>query len=327
MNDALMDVLRGMRLSGAVFLDAEFTDPWCIVAGVGPEQCRPMMEPPASLVAYHFVAEGNVVLQVADEDPKRFGEKHLILFPRNDTHRLGSSLDIEPVEVEALLEWPADGGAARLRCGGGGARTRILCGFLGCQLPADPLLASLPPVLCIDVSKRHFGDWVEGSIRYAQRRLAAGGADAAAGLSQLAELLFSEAIREYLSTLPQDSGSWLSGLRDPYVARAIALLHGDIGRHWTLAGLAHDVGLSRSALSDRFARHIGVSPMRYLVSRRLIHAADRLEHSGQPIARIAFDAGYQSEAAFSRAFRKRYGASPGAWRTARAVPPRQADTG
>lgn len=316
MSNALFDILRGLRLSGAVFLEAEFTEPWCIVAGVRPEDCRPLMEPPAHLVAYHYVLEGRLMVGLEGQVPRRFGPKHLILFPRNDTHRLGSALDLDPVEVEPLLEPPCGGGPARLRCGGGGARTRILCGFLGCEAPADPLLASLPPVLDIDLSSRHAGDWIEGSIRYALRTLAAGGPDAAARLAQLAELLFSEAIREYLATIPDDDGSWLSGLRDPFVARAVALLHGDLSRNWTLEDLAREAGLSRSALSERFVRRIGLSPMKYLCHRRLAHAAERLRRTAQPIAAIAFDAGYQSEAAFSRAFRRQFGASPGVWRAA-----------
>lgn len=312
--DALTDVLRSMRLSGGVFLDAEFTAPWCIVAQVGPEDCRPFMAVPAQVIAYHYVLEGRLLLSVEGEAPVAAAAGHLLVLPRNDRHLLGSALGLKPAIADDLIEPCGDDGMARIRFGGGGARTRILCGFLGSERRSDPLITSLPTVMKIAVEDRLTGPWIEGAIRYAGCALAAGGPGAASSLARLAELLFAEAVREYVKALPEGQTGWLAGLRDPYVGKALALLHRDPTRPWTLEDLAHEVGLSRSALAVRFLRSIGTPPMRYLARHRLLLAADRLSRGPDPIARIAHDVGYESEAAFNRAFKREFGLSPGAFR-------------
>jgi AraC-like DNA-binding protein len=151
-------------------------------------------------------------------------------------------------------------------------------------------------------------------VRYAARELAGGGPGTSASLARLAELLFAEAVRQYLKTLPQARTGWLAGLSDRHVGRALALIHRHPGHPWTLDALARDVGLSRSALTERFSRYIGVSPIRYLQRRRLELAAARLTSCRQPIAQIAYETGYESEAAFSRAFKRELGRSPAAFR-------------
>ncbi|PON16829.1 AraC family transcriptional regulator [Candidatus Entotheonella serta] len=312
--DVLTDVLRAMRLSGGVFLDAEFTAPWSIISKVVPEDCRPFMAEPAQLIAYHYVVEGCLLLSLSGQAPVSATAGQLLVLPRNDQHLLGSALDLQPANVDELIEPAGDEEPARIRFGGGGARAGILCGFLGSDDRNSSLISSLPAVMKLDLNNKLTGPWIEGSMRYAGRELAVGGPGASANLDRLAELLFTEAIREYVKTLPPGQGGWLGGLRDPFIGQALALVHGQLAHPWTLDELARQVGLSRSTLSDRFARYIGVSPMRYLSHRRLLLAAERLRDGQQSVAEIGYEVGYESEAAFNRAFKREFVMAPGAFR-------------
>ncbi len=314
--DALTDVLRTMRLTGAVFLDAEFTEPWCVLAQVGPEEYARFSAPPAQVIGYHYVLEGRLEVSVTDGTPMTAGPGHLLLLPRNDSHILGSDLRAEPQDIDQLVQPGGEDGLASLHYGGGGARCRILCGYLGANESNDPLISSLPSVVRLAVGGKLSGRWIEGSIRYAARALADGGPGAASSLARMAELLFGEAIREYVQSLPRDQAGWLAGLRDPYVGRALALLHGESARAWTLDELSREAGLSRSALTERFSRHIGMPPMRYLTRQRLQRAARWLREGNATVSRVAYDVGYDSEAAFTRAFKREFGASPAAFRKA-----------
>ncbi len=315
--DALTEILRSLHLTGAVFLEAEFTAPWCVTAQVGPEDCGPYMPMPASVIAYHYVLEGTVHLELPGEPSVALGPGQLMVFPRNDCHVLASHPGLEPVSADDLIEPAGADGRARIRYGGGGALTRLFCGFLGGEAGSNPLLGNLPPVITLDLAGGRKRTWIEGSIQYAVEELARAGPAAGHSLTRLAELLFGESVREFVSGLPDGDTGWLPGLRDRHVGRALALLHGRPDHDWTLDELAHDVGLSRSALAERFVRHMGQSPMRYLSRHRLADAASRLTRGGQSIAQIAGAAGYESEAAFSRAFKRLHGCSPAAFREAR----------
>jgi AraC-like DNA-binding protein len=312
--DPLHELLRDMTLSGAVFLDAEFTAPWCIASKVTPEDCRPFMPVPAQLIAYHYVIHGQLLLKIEDREPVVAKSSDLIILPRNDLHILGSQIDLPPANADDLVEPADEKGLARIRYGGGGAPTQILCGFLGSNDPNHPLILSLPPILKLTLDDGAIASWIEGSMRYAACELARGGPGASLSLARLSELLLAEAIRTYARRLPQGEGDWLAGLCDPYVGRALSFIHRKLAYPWRLEELAREVGLSRSALGDRFIEHVGVSPMRYLSRRRLQEAADQLRNSRRPVAQIAYDIGYESEAAFSRSFKREFGIAPVAFR-------------
>lgn len=312
--DALSDVLRVVRLTGGVFLDAEFTAPWCVTAKVGTEDYRPLLAAPAQVIAYHYVVSGRLLLQVEGERAVEVQAGEIVLLPRNDIHRLGSELGLRPVSADDLAQAPADGGLARIRYGGGGARTHIVCGFLGSDVLHNPLVATLPKVLTLNVREGAAGDWIESSFRFAASEFGAGQAGSGTVLSKLSELLFVEAVRRYIAALPSEQRGWLSGLRDPLVGRALALLHARLTYRWTAEELAREVGLSRSAFAERFTSLIGEPPMRYLAIWRMQLAAQQLRDGHLSVSRIAYDVGYESEAAFNRAFKREFGVPPATWR-------------
>jgi AraC-like DNA-binding protein len=212
------------------------------------------------------------------------------------------------------------GSVAKILYGGGGVPTRMLCGFLATQVQSDPMLRMLPRVMKVRIVDASSSAWIESSMRFGAQELASGPMRSPALLARLAELLLAEAVRRYLASLPPEQTGWWAGIADPMIARALARMHQRLDRRWTAEELARAVGMSRSAFADRFTRVMGETPMRYLAQQRLQRAARRLEESGASMAGIAFEAGYESEAAFNRAFKREFGAPPATWRDARTEP-------
>jgi len=319
--DALSDVLRVAHLTGGVFLHAEFFAPWCIATRVGPEHCAPGLGPvlgPAShLIPYHYIIEGEFQVRVDGEDGADLtvGPGEVVLVPHNDLHLMGSDLSLTPVLGSDIIQPPKDGGLFSVRHGGNGEPTRMICGFLGCaDAECNPVISTLPPLLRLNVEQGGAAEWIRSTFQYAAEEVAVGRPGSETVLAKLSELLFVEAVRRYAEALPEGQTGWLAGLREPYVARALALLHRDITRRWTVDDLGREVGLSRSALADRFIRLIGVPPMHYLANWRMQIAAQKLRSTSASLAQIAEIIGYESEAAFSRAFKKAFGAAPATWR-------------
>jgi len=313
--DALSDVLRVAQLSGGVFLHAEFTAPWCMAARVVPELCAPFLGTTAHLVPYHYVVEGELQISLAQQAPIPLQQGEMILFPGNDLHFMGSDLALQPTSIKDILREVQGEGPHFIRHGGGGARTRMICGYLGCaSARGNPLFATLPPAMKIRVENGGSAGWFRSTFEYAASEIAAGQAGSATVLAKVSELLFVEAIRRYAQELPQGEIGWLAGLQDPVVARALALMHRSVARAWNVDELGREVGLSRSALADRFVRVIGAPPMQYLAQWRMQVAAQSLRTTNLPLARVAERVGYESEAAFSRAFKKAFGTAPASWR-------------
>jgi len=315
--DALSDVLRVAHLTGGVFLHAEFSAPWCIATRVAPEHCSPVLGPASHLLPYHYVVEGELHIRVDGEDEKgvtiEAGE--VVLLPRNDLHLMGSDLSLPPVAGSDIIQPPKDGGLFSIHHGGGGGRTRMICGFLGCAgAEGNPVISTLPPLLRLNVEQGGAAEWIRSTFQYAAEEMSAGRPGSETVLAKLSELLFVEAVRRHAEALPDGQTGWLAGLREPYVARALALLHRDITRRWTVDDLGREVGLSRSALADRFIRLIGVPPMHYLANWRMQVATQKLRDTSASLAQVAEMVGYDSEAAFSRAFKKAFGAAPATWR-------------
>jgi AraC-like DNA-binding protein len=317
--DALSDVLRVAHLTGGVFLHAEFFAPWCIAARLAPEHCAPVLGPASDLIIYHYVVEGDLRIRVDGEPGPDvvLGPGDVALLPRNDLHLMGSDLSLPAVAGGDVIRRPTDGGLFSIHHGGRGGRTQMICGFLGCAgAERNPVIATLPALLTFNVSHGGTAEWIRSTLQFGAAEVSAGRPGSETMLAKLSELLFLEAVRRYTETLPEGQTGWLAGLREPYVGRALALLHRDITRRWTVDQLGREVGLSRSAVADRFLRFIGVPPMHYLANWRMQVAAQRLRHTSASLAQVAETVGYDSEAAFSRAFKKVFGAAPATWRRA-----------
>jgi AraC-like DNA-binding protein len=312
--DALSDVLRVARLTGGVFLRADFHAPWCLSARVAPEHCGPDLGPASHLILYHYVIEGDFRIRVDGEDIV-VGAGEVVLLPRNDLHLMGSDLSLPPVAGNEIIRPPKGGGVSSIHHGGGGKRTQLICGYLGSAgAESNPVIAALPSLLKLNVEQEGAVEWIRSTFQYAAGEISAGRPGSETVLAKLSELLFVEAVRRYVETLPDGQSGWLASLREPRIARALALLHCDINRRWTVDDLGREVGLSRSALADRFIRLIGTPPMHYLAGWRMQVAMAKLRTTSASLAQVAESVGYDSEAAFSRAFKKAIGVAPATWR-------------
>lgn len=315
--DALSEVIKAAQLSGGVFLHAEFRAPWCLRDRLEPEQCGPALGAASSLIHYHFLVEGDLRYRVDGEEERSAKAGDLILFPRNHFHLLGSDLDLPPRPGADVVRPPDESGLYSIDYGGDGPTTRLVCGYLGSRgIEDNPVLNGLPPAIQLSVDDAGGAEWIRSTFQHAADELAAGRPGSQTILAKLSELLFVEAVRRYLDDLPEDRTGWLAGLKDPYVSRVLGLIHSDHARPWTVEELGREVGLSRSALSDRFSRILGMAPMHYLTHWRMQVAAQQLRTTNHTLARIAEEVGYESEASFSRAFRKAWGQPPATWRRA-----------
>ena len=309
--DALSDILRLVRLAGGVYLQAEFTAPWCLEGKLRPHHLGPMLHSSEHVIIYHYVLDGHVWMTVKDLPPKRYEAGEVIIMPHNDLHKIGSDLSVPAGSKADVVETPHRLGLAKMEYGGGGPATKLICGYLGCdKLEASPLIASLPPRISFDARHGEAADWIRSSFRFAAEEVANGRPGGDAILARISELLFVEAVRRYAETLPEDEKGWLAGLRDPQISKALALMHADYAHAWTVDALARECAMSRSAFAEKFTRTIGATPMQYLGQWRLQVADQRLRDQALRISEVAEEIGFGSEAAFSRAYKRHFGAAP-----------------
>jgi len=316
--DALSDVLRSVHLEGAVFLNAEFTAPWCVRGESGMAIYRDRVAPAEHLVFFHFITAGRCKVRL-----NRSGEVleaqagDLPLFPQDDRHLMGSDLQIAPLGdagggVPEVIDDPE---FIQLRFGGGGDATRFVCGYLlSSRDMCKPLFEALPRMLRIPIGEGQAATLLRELLQAGVRESLHARPGTASTLAKLAELMLIEAMRCYVEELPPEGRGWLAGLRDAHIGRALALLHADPGRAWSVEELARATALSRSALAERFTALVGEAPMHYLTRWRLARAAQMLRSGNEAIARIAERSGYDSEAAFTRAFKREFGMPPAGWR-------------
>ncbi|MEO8004626.1 MAG: AraC family transcriptional regulator [Betaproteobacteria bacterium] len=318
--DALSDVLRTVKLSGAVYLNGEFGAPWCVAGPADAALCASFLPKAKEVVTYHLVTEGSCWARLAgaDEPALELSAGELLVVPQGETHVMSSAPDLLNMTAPVLTADDLDttpGEIIRVSFGGGGAKTRVICGFLACdETMGNPLIASLPRMFKVDVRNGSGSAWLESSLRFASEEAAVSRAGGTTILAKLSELLFVEAVRRCIETLPEGEKNWLAGLRDRFVGRALALLHAEPARAWTVDELARKVGLSRSALAQRFTDFVGQPPMQYLASWRLRMASNLLREEDESIALVAERVGYESEAAFNRAFKREFGTPPASWR-------------
>ncbi|MGH8469760.1 MAG: AraC family transcriptional regulator [Gammaproteobacteria bacterium] len=314
--DVLSDVLRVVRLSDAVLFRGELSAPWALES-LDSAQLAPVLLPDAKRLAlFHLVAEGCCWIALPDRHQVQLASGDLVILPYGDEHTLGSDGAHDPVPVTRLAKH-TNGNAAPsvVACGGGGEITRLICGFVHCdELLFSPLLKTLPPLMHVRTVSDSDQSLLATTARNLVRELHTADAGSACVLARLTELLFIEVLRRHMASLPPDTIGWLTTFNDPMVGRALQLLHADPAYAWTVDRLAHQVGTSRSLLAARFKRLVGQPPMQYLTCWRLQLAARLLRDGVRGMAAIAARVGYESEAAFNRAFKRYTGEPPGAWR-------------
>lgn len=318
--DALSETLRVVRLSGAIFFNARFTAPWCYQS-THADVAAPLLEPGAErVVIFHMITEGECYVELDGEPPMRLIAGDVVVFTRGDAHRMASKPGLPPAAGSARLDAVLKRRPRQLSYGGGGAVSRLVCGYLACDARlAEMMLAGLPPVVRVNVRGSAAGTWLEASVRYALSEARSPRPGGAGVLAKLAEVLFIEVLRLHMNEQDEERTGWLAGVRDRVVGAALSALHRSPARAWSLEELAREAGASRSVLAERFQRLVGSSPIQYLTQWRMVLAANLLRNSDAPLTHIAQDVGYQTDTAFIRAFRREYGMPPATWRRSHAV--------
>jgi len=317
--DVLSDVLRSVCLTAAVFFDFELSSPWVAEAPPAHEIAGSVMPGAQRVIEYHLLARGSCWANVVGEPPIRIEAGDLILFPQGDPHVLSSAPGLRAAPDKALYDHPKASLPFVYEGGGGGPEgARIICCFLGCdERPFNPLLAALPRTIHLSgAGNEAASGWLATLLGIAVRESGSARAGRDNILARMSELMFVEAIRRYIEALPAAETGWLAGLRDPVVGQGLAALHAEPASPWTVESLARRVGVSRSVLADRFTGMVGQPPMQYLALWRM-QLASRLLLEGESVAAAAGIVGYESEAAFSRAFKKIVGETPTTWRRTR----------
>jgi AraC-like DNA-binding protein len=316
--DALSETLRVVRLVGAIFINARFTAPWCYRSPHA-DSIAPLLEPGAErVVIFHLITEGECYVEMDDKEPVRLVAGDAVLFPHGDAHLMTSKPGLPPAKG-SRLDVVLSRRPRQISYGGGGAVTRLLCGYLACESRlARMLLAGLPSLVRTNVRGSNAGLWLEASVHYALREARSPRPGGAGVLAKLAEVLFIEVLRLYMNEQHEGRTGWLAGVSDRVVGAALSAMHKDPAHAWTLEELARAAGTSRSVLAERFQQLVGSSPMQYLTHWRMMLAANLLRTGNAPMTRIAEGVGYQTDTAFIRAFRREYGAPPATWRRTQA---------
>ena len=322
--DVLSEVLRVVRLEGALFFNAEFSAPWCVSSSRS--TALPVLAPNISpgaghLILYHLLTEGRAYAKLPDGQREELTAGDIVILPHGDAHLLGNGSPAKPVDSFRTFAKNLTDGLKVARFGGGGEVTRFVCGYLACEPRlSEVVLAGLPKIMKVHVANEPSGQWLENSIRFSVGAVNESNAGSGLVLAKLSEVLFVETLRRYINSLPPDQIGWLAGARDSIIGQALALLHKEPADPWTLSNLARRVGLSRSRLAERFRHFLGESPMAYLAQWRLKLGAEILQSTEDSVAEVAAAVGYGSEAAFNRAFRREFDCPPAQFRRKRKAP-------
>jgi AraC-like DNA-binding protein len=324
-SDTLSDVLEALKLTGALFFLVDACTPWVAEAPASADLAPVLLPRVQHLVSYHVVSEGACWCESRGHAPMRLEAGDVLVVPHGHAYQLASTCGLRTGwSLDDALAWfraMADGRLPFVVTEGGHGpeRIQLVCGFLGCDaLPFNPVLTTLPALLKVRVHGDS-GSRLNALLQFAVAESSRARPGSRSVRLRIAELVFVEVLRSYLMTASEDGASWLGGLRDPIVGRALARLHAQPARAWTLPELAHEAGASRSVLAERFTYFVGHPPMLYLTRWRMQLAASRLAAGAGPVSAVAAEVGYESEAAFCRAFKKVTGVTPGSWRSRRRV--------
>jgi AraC-like DNA-binding protein len=334
--DVLSDTLHVVRLSGAIFLNATLAKPFAIESPPQRDLAQYLGLSSDCVALFHVLVRGQGWFMARDQEPVLLQSGDAIVFPQSVQHVLSSGDHRPPTPIGALITKSDSERFAAIRAGGLGEITNFICGYLHCDQRFNPLIGALPPLIVIRASQHqygddvlaraqtpspavlpmHEGDWLKGILEHLVEEALDEQPGNAEMLARLSEILFVEVVRRYMRQLPVAQQGWLAGVRDPVIGQVLRRLHAHPEHAWTVEGLADEVGIARSTLAKRFHTLIGESPMRYLARWRVQLAKSLLTQPHARVAEVAMRVGYDSEAAFSRAFRRHVGCPPASWRTA-----------
>lgn len=330
-HDTLSDVLRTVRLRSAVYYFVSCGGKWAAEAPASGDIADAVMPGAEHVIEYHVVTAGECWAAIVGEPPLKLERGDIVILPHGDAHVVSSAPGMRadpkvgwyyemtrrqrPFRVEyegAIAKVDSEDGAFGSPSNDSAATT-LVCGFIGCDMrPFNPLIATLPRLLHLPASRD--SGWNEPFLRLAVTESHGKRPGSEALLERMSEMMFVDAIRRHVDTMPGESTGWLAGLRDRFVGRSLALMHAKPAAAWTIDELGSQVGLSRSALHERFVALIDQAPMQYLTRWRMQLAARLLRDTQSSVASIGLEVGYDSEAAFARAFKRLVGSPPAAWR-------------
>jgi AraC-like DNA-binding protein len=335
--DALSELLRAVRLRGAIFYDIEGAPPWAAETPHSSEIIGEIMPGSEHLIEFHGLVEGSCWAALVGESPQQMQAGDVVVFPHGDPHVLSSAPGMrargsgkkyffEELSGQRPFSLDVGGDRASVRADKSSApRAVVICGYLGLDArPFNPLLSALPNMFIVRGGTMGADSWVMALMRAVVTESTGKRAGGKAVLERMSEMLFVEALRRHIDSQPETQTGWLAGMRDSIVGRALSLIHEGPAEHWTLECLSQQAGLSRSSFHDRFTHFIGLPPMQYLTRWRMQVASGMLRDTNAKLTEVARSVGYDSEAAFSRAFKRIAGVSPGAWRKDRRVRPESA---
>lgn len=337
--DVLSDVLRVVHLSGAVFFTADFSSPWAIESP-NPELLASVVLPHAEcVVLFHVLVEGECWIGCDGHPTASMEAGDVIVFPHGQPHTMRSHINAKSgTRLDAVFSRGIDDQLPHVQFGGGGRLARLICGYLNCDQRFSPLVEALPTMLLVrrkddyaaieaidthgvrrTVVPEGSGTWLGTTLKFTINEAKAARPGNGAMLGRLTELMFVEILREYMHVVPAAQGGWLAGLNDVHVGKALRLLHENPGRDWTVDELAREVAVSRSVLAQRFTELVGEAPMHYLANWRMQLAKQLMREGSRNVQEVANRVGYDSEAAFNRAFKRATGIPPATWGKAQGV--------
>jgi AraC-like DNA-binding protein len=313
--DALSAALSSVRMTGAVFFKITCTAPWGLKVPALDTVAHTLAPGTKRLVGFHLVTDGGGLVQFEGQSAVPFTAGDMVIIPHGDPYTVTNGSPSRLIDCSDVFGKYLAGGLGAMRLGGGGASSQFVCAYFGCDRHADRLfLAGLPTMIKMSLRNDAAAQWLENSIRHLVAEAESGRPGGVALLSKMAEALFIEALRRYMEQLPPEQTGWLAGARDPIVGAALAAFHNGPCRRWTVEELAAEIGASRSTLTERFTRYLGEPPLTYLARWRMQLAARLLQTTRKTIVQLALDVGYESEAAFNRAFKREFGLPPARYR-------------
>jgi AraC-like DNA-binding protein len=314
--DVLSEVLKVVKLQGAVYYNGEFSAPWSFRASQSRNMASYVAPEGGHVIIYHLLTEGRAFARLENGARVPLTAGDIVIFPHGDAHIIENGPPTKTVDYTQDLTHVLSHGLKLWRLGGGGEVTKFVCGFMACEPRLSQVfLSGLPPVFKVNIRNDASGQWLENSIRFSVNEADAHRAGGEAVLAKLSEVLFVETLRAYIAHLPPAQTGWLAGARDAEVGRTLALMHRSPAHPWTIASLAKEVGVSRSVLAERFRHYLSQPPMAYLTRWRLQLGAQMLASTSYSVAQIASEVGYESEAAFNRAFKREFTSPPARFRS------------